>query len=97
MGKHKTRNQEWLNRQIDRLLSLGDRRTRKELVQEITSVGAVIRAEITLAEDTAHRESETVNGEVIVHRGHNYPFATLYEGELLHRGNAYVHPVLARA
>ena len=96
MGKHKTRNHDWLNMQIDRLLELGDRRTRKELALEITSVSAVISAEINIAETTAHREIETVNGEVIVHCGHNYPVATLYEGEVLHRGNAYVHPVLAR-
>lgn len=97
MGKHKKRNHEWLNQQIDRLLILGDRRTRKELAEQITSVSAVVRAEITIAEHTAHRDDETRNGEVVVHRGHDYPFATLHEGEVLHRGPVYVHPVLARA
>jgi hypothetical protein len=96
MGKHKTRNHEWLDQQIDRLIALGDRRPRKTLAEEIKGTNDIKSAEIGIAESTAHREVETGNGEVVVHRKHHYPYADLHEGEVLHHGNAFLHPVLAR-
>jgi hypothetical protein len=49
--------------------------------------------QIRRAENEAHRPKDET-GEVIVHIGSHYPLAGLHEGEILHRGVRYIHPML---
>jgi hypothetical protein len=51
--------------------------------------------QISRAFDEAYRDREI--SETIVQKGHDYPLASLHEGEVLTRSLCYMHPMLAIA
>ena len=75
------------------MLSLARRNGDKRPSLVILSEAERRSDQISRAEDEAHRPQDN-SGEVIVHMGCHYPLAGLHQGEVLHHGVCYIHPML---
>jgi hypothetical protein len=86
------RRKEWCRHVIETARQKGDTRSNLEIIRErecLTRSGQIAWAELD-----AFRDLE--NADVVVPAGYHYPLAGLHEGEVLHRGLAYIHPALTR-